>query len=45
MKEWNQTDTLVLLALLTGIALGTLSGYNIALERAHYTIDNTEVTQ
>lgn len=32
MKDWNEPSTLALVALLVGIALGTLSGYTLALE-------------
>ena len=44
MNDWANTETIVLLALLIGIALGTLSGYTLALERAVFTVDNEAVT-
>jgi hypothetical protein len=40
MRDWANTDTLVLLALLMGIALGTVSGYTIALEHHDFQVDN-----
>jgi hypothetical protein len=40
MKDWNSTETLVLLALLVGIALGTFSGYTLALDFHHFKVDN-----
>jgi hypothetical protein len=42
VKDWNKTETLVLLALLMGIALGTVSGYTIALEHYDFQVDNYE---
>jgi hypothetical protein len=36
VKEWSQTDTLVILALLMGVALGTASGYTLQLDQLHY---------
>jgi hypothetical protein len=33
MKDWDEPSTLAVLALLIGIALGTLSGYELALDR------------
>jgi hypothetical protein len=42
VKDWANTDTLVLLALLMGIALGTVSGYTIALEHYDFQVDNYE---
>jgi hypothetical protein len=36
VKDWAETDTLVLLALLVGIALGTVSGYNVAIDLNPY---------
>jgi len=32
MKDWNEPSTLALVALLVGIALGTLSGYSVAVD-------------
>ena len=40
VKDWANTETLVLLALLVGIALGTLSGYTLALDLTPYRFDN-----
>jgi hypothetical protein len=40
MKDWASTETLVLLALLVGVLLGTFSGYNIALEYHEFQVDN-----
>jgi len=40
MKDWSQTDTLTLLALLVGIAMGTLSGYTLALDHFPMRFDN-----
>lgn len=40
MKDWNAPETLVLLALLVGIALGTLSGYTLALDLQPFVVDN-----
>jgi len=40
MKDWNQTDTLVLLALLIGIALGSVSGYTLHLDQPPFQVDN-----
>jgi len=40
VKDWAQTDTLVLLALLVGIALGSVSGYTLHLDEPIYRIDN-----
>jgi len=43
MRDWCQTDTLVLLSLLVGIALGTLSGYTLHIDQLHYQeADNVE---
>jgi len=42
MNDYANTETLVLLALLIGIALGTFSGYTLALEAAPFTVDNKE---
>lgn len=39
MTDWDAPETLALLGLLIGIALGTLSGYTVALERYPYTVD------
>jgi hypothetical protein len=36
MKDWAATETLVLLALLMGVALGTASGYTLHLDQLHY---------
>ena len=43
MKDYANTETLVLLALLVGIALGTLSGYTLALDAPTFVVDNREV--
>ena len=43
MKAWDEPSTLALLALLIGIALGTLSGYTLALDAAIFTVDNHEL--
>lgn len=40
MKDWAETDTLVLLALLIGIALGSVSGYYTHLDSIPYKVDN-----
>jgi hypothetical protein len=40
MKDWNKPETLVLLALLIGIALGSFSGYTVALEHYDIHVDN-----
>jgi ABC-type dipeptide/oligopeptide/nickel transport system permease subunit len=40
VKDWAETDTLVLLALLIGIALGSVSGYYTHLDEPIYRIDN-----
>jgi hypothetical protein len=45
MKDYANTETLVLLALLVGIALGTLSGYTLALDAPTFVVDNREYTQ
>jgi hypothetical protein len=39
-REWNKTDTIVLVALFIGICMGTLSGYNIALDHYDFQVDN-----
>jgi len=44
-RDWANTDTLVLLALLIGIALGTFSGYTLAIDAPPYTIDNERKKQ
>ena len=41
MMEWDQPSTLALLALLIGIALGTMSGYTLALEHFPFQVDGT----
>ena len=40
MRDWCQNDTLVLLALLVGIALGSVSGYTLHLDSPTWTVDN-----
>jgi hypothetical protein len=40
VKDWAATETLVLLALLVGVALGTASGYTLQLDLAPFTVDN-----
>ena len=40
MDDWNEPSTLALVALLIGIALGTLSGYTLALDLHPYQVDN-----
>lgn len=40
MIDWDEPSTLALLALLVGIALGTLSGYTLALDFHHFKVDN-----
>jgi hypothetical protein len=40
MKDWASTETIVLLALLVGVLLGTFSGYNIAIEHYDFQVDN-----
>jgi hypothetical protein len=40
VRDWDNTETIVLLALLVGIAMGTFSGYSLALEPAIFTVDN-----
>jgi len=40
VKDWAQTDTLVLLALLVGIALGSVSGYTLHLDLHPFQVDN-----
>jgi hypothetical protein len=40
VRDWAQTDTLVLLALLVGIALGTVSGYTLHLDLSPFQVDN-----
>jgi hypothetical protein len=44
MKDWDEPSTLAVLALLIGIALGTLSGYELALERHVFKVDNDDRT-
>ena len=45
MSDWADTETLVILALLIGIALGTFSGYTLRLDAPPYTIDNERKKQ
>lgn len=40
MRDWADTETLVLLALLVGIALGSVSGYTLHLDEPPYKVDN-----
>ena len=40
MTDWADTETLVLLALLIGIALGTVSGYTLHLDLHPFEVDN-----
>ena len=40
MSDWNNTETLVLLALIVGIALGTFSGGALVLEERCFQVDN-----
>jgi hypothetical protein len=40
MPDWDNTETLVLLALLVGIALGTVSGYTLHLDLSPFQVDN-----
>ena len=42
MSDWNATETLVLLALLVGLALGTVSGGTLVLEESCFKVDNAE---
>ena len=40
MKDYANTETLVVLALLVGVLLGTYSGFTLALDMAPFTVDN-----
>ena len=40
MNDWNATETLLLLALLTGLLVGTFSGYTLALDHYDFKVDN-----
>jgi hypothetical protein len=40
MNDWNNTETLVLLALLVGLLVGTFSGYVIVIDHFGLAVDN-----
>ena len=40
MNDWNNTETLLLLALLCGLLVGTFSGYTLALDHYDFQVDN-----
>ena len=40
VNDWNSTETIVLLALLIGVLLGTFSGYTLALDHYDFQVDN-----
>lgn len=39
MKDWDELSTIALLALLIGVAMGTISGYSLALDLYPHTYE------